>query len=80
METLIQINYRNEGHWDVWNDKKRLCRIRGDAGNVSVLQDHGDIENKEGFSNVFEAMKYVCEYYMAEDNKEFSEKFGDNVD
>jgi len=62
----FDVSYRNPGHWDIYDKTKRLCRIRGEAGNFCVYRDYGDIESKEGFNTVGEAMQYICGHYMCE--------------
>jgi hypothetical protein len=66
MEKYFDVTYRNEGHWDIYNKDKRLCKIRGEAGNFCVYNDYGNIKNKEGFITVANAMEYICTQLMAE--------------
>lgn len=64
MTEYFDVSYRNPGHWDIYDKTGRLCKIRGEAGNVCVYNDYGDIKNKEGFKTVIEAMQYICEHLM----------------
>ncbi len=64
MTKYFSINYRNPGHWDVWNKKHRICKIRGKPENVCVYQDYGIIKSKEGFKNIAEALTYITSHLM----------------
>ena len=68
METQINIICRDEdeGHWDIWNEKKRLCKIRGKANDFYVYNDYGNIKEKGGFRTVNKAIKYICKSLMRE--------------
>ena len=66
MEKYFDIHYRDKGHWDIYNHKHRICRIRGEFGNFCVYNDYGNIKDKKGFTTVAYAMKYICDQLMAE--------------
>lgn len=66
MKEYFDVTYRNPGHWDIYDKTKRLCKIRGEAGNFCVYNDYGDFTNKEGFATVAEAMQYITNHLMYE--------------
>ena len=68
MKEYFRVDHRNPGHWDIWDESKRLCKIRGEAGSFCVYNDWGNFTNKEGFKTVAEAMQYICGHLMNEDN------------
>lgn len=65
--TVIKRNY---GHWDIWNDKERIYRIRGGPGSYTVIPDSSKIEiEKEeplNFNSVQACMSYICDKLMYE--------------
>ena len=64
MKKYLSISHRNPGHWDVWDKDQRLCRIRGEAGNVSVYRHYSDIQDKAGFATVSDAVQYIFDHFM----------------
>lgn len=65
MKAFLSINCRNEesGHWDIHDESKRLCKIRGEEGNFAVYNDYGGIPDKEGFVSIYECIKYIWEFF-----------------
>lgn len=66
MISYFDVSYRGNNHWDIYDREKRICKIRGEAGNYSVINDYGYIVNKEGFATPADALKYIAEQLMAE--------------
>lgn len=63
----FQVVYRNYGHWDIWNEKGRIYRIRGGPGKYWVSGEHEmrhDQDNK--FKTVQACMSYICDQLMFE--------------
>lgn len=56
----IRIFQRGTGHWDVYGDKGRLCKIRGSKGSYCVQNERWDIPDKDNIPTVADAVKYIC--------------------
>lgn len=78
MKDNFSVNYRNYGHWDIWNNKRRIFCIRGGPGKYLIRDeryrlpiDHpnyipeGKIEVKF-FKTVQACMGYICDELMFE--------------
>ncbi len=70
MKTGFSVNYRNPGHWDIYSERSRDFRIRGQYGNVSLLDERDDPTRPHPrehltFKTVTAAMAYVADLYMS---------------
>jgi hypothetical protein len=64
----FSVNYRNPGHWDIYDSRQRLFCIRGDIGNV-VVRDERDSAVRvtlPKFKTVAGAMAYITDILMFE--------------
>ncbi len=70
----FSVHRRDEGHWDIWGDKGREWRIRGEHGAASVYDERRD---KNGvwlpdrhptmkFPSVSSAFAFIAGHYMME--------------
>lgn len=66
----FSVSWRNPGHWDIYAERERAFRIRGEPGNVLVLD-----EREEGpphpraaveFRTVTAAMAWCADELMVE--------------
>lgn len=67
MYKYFEVVYRDTGHWDIYSSINRLAKIRGKQGNYKVIRESSNIEDKEGFKTVQEAMQYICSIIMKEE-------------
>jgi len=58
--------YRNNNHWDVFIEGKRVCKIRSIKGNFYILSIIDHIHEKP-FKTVLSAMTYICDSLIYED-------------
>jgi len=63
----FSVNWRNPGHWDIYDENRRLFCIRGGPGNFFIRdeRERGG-ETKKGFPTVASAMVWICETLMQE--------------
>jgi len=68
MPTSFSVYYRNPGHWDIYdlNGGSRKYRIRGQAGNFSVLDEDNPEIKRKGYATVNDAMSWICSTLMVE--------------
>lgn len=71
MTMNFTVNYRNPGHWDIYDCERRLYCIRGNPGHV-VIQDErvhpNDLDHiRRGFTTVEAAMAFICSTLMYEE-------------
>jgi len=77
-KTVIEnfsVNWRNPGHWDIYNRHRRLFCIRGEPGAFFVRDERGPTRDK--FATVDAAMAWICATLMYEPNKAKNKKEGE---
>lgn len=65
----FSFTWRNPGHWDIYGRDKRLFRIRGEGGEVTVIDerpDRGPYPEPMKFPSVAAATAWITETLMAE--------------
>lgn len=60
----FRVIYRNYGHWDIWNEERRIYRIRGGPGRYFVSDEIA--RESKYFNTVSACMSYVCDKLMFE--------------
>jgi len=68
MISNFSVNRRNHGHWDIWNDKRRIFSIRGGPSNYFIRDEREDKPQRElqGFKTVNACMACICDELMYE--------------
>ena len=63
----FRVVYRNYGHWDIWQNNKRIYRIRGGPGKYWISGEHSrqDDQDKE-FKTLQACMTYITDLLMYE--------------
>lgn len=63
----FSVNYRNYGHWDIWQNEERIYRIRGGPGKYWVSGEHSKREDQgKEFKTVQACMAYISDTLMFE--------------
>lgn len=62
----FSVNYRNYGHWDIWNSERRIYRIRGGPGKYMVINEIERKAETKYFKTVQACMSYICDELMFE--------------
>ena len=63
----FQVVYRNPSHWDIWQNSKRVYRIKGGPGNYWVSSDNSRRgEPTKTFNSVNTCTNYTCDKLMYE--------------
>lgn len=62
----FKVVYRNPGHWDIYQNSRRIYQIRGCRGNVVVFDDHPEHGQVFNCKTVSLAMGYISEQLMFE--------------
>lgn len=60
------VEHRNKGHWDIYQNKRRIYQIRGERGSVLVYNNSLPEPVFRG-KTVTAAMVYVCDILMGEE-------------
>lgn len=61
----FEVIYRNPGHWDIYQGRRRIYRIRGNVGDYCVI--NCDSESIiDPFKTVHACMSYICDRLMDE--------------
>ena len=69
MTDYFSVTRRNTGHWDIWDEHRRLFCIRGKPGAFFVRDERPDAgPTRGGFATVGTAMEWICAELMREEN------------
>ena len=60
----FNVVYRNPGHWDIYSEKKRIFKIRGENGDVVV--DNQIIGYRFSVRTIGVGMALICDKLMFE--------------
>ena len=73
MTTNFSVNYRNPGHWDIYDHQRRLFCIRGHPGGVIIRDEREpagtDKRHLDSFATVDAAMAWITSTLMYEPNE-----------
>jgi len=62
----FSVEYRNYGHWDIYNNRERIYRIRGGPGAYRVINEIDRNAATLPFKTVAACMAYICDILMYE--------------
>ena len=64
----FSVNYRNYGHWDIYQNEGRTFRVRGGPGSYRVIDEREKEIRKDTkpFKTVGACMSYICDELMFE--------------
>ena len=71
MTENFSVNRRNPGHWDIYDNRRRLFCIRGQPGAFFVRDERDESERgptRDKFATVDAAMAWICATLMYEAN------------
>lgn len=60
------VEHRNKGHWDIYQNKRRIYQIRGCGGNVTVYNNSLPDPIFRA-KTITTAMAYICDILMCEE-------------
>ena len=66
MITDFSTHRRNPGHWDIYNDKRRIFRIRGGPGCYTAMDERQPPYPTTDFKTLSSCMQFICEDLMHE--------------
>jgi hypothetical protein len=53
------------GHWDIWNSRERIFKIRGAPGDYVVIDERNIKSPSIKFNSVAECMAFICRELMS---------------
>ena len=64
----FRVGWRNYGHWDIYDDQRRMFRVRGGPGKYCVIDERPEGVRKDTlhFATVGACMGYICDTLMWE--------------
>jgi hypothetical protein len=66
MIEYFTINRRNPGHWDIWDNTKRIFRIRGGPGKYIAIDERGESCPSTEFKTISTCMQFITDELMHE--------------
>ncbi len=57
----LSVDYKNPGHWDIYEDGRKIYKIRGVPGSYIVIDCINTYNNKEDLTTVGDCMSYICD-------------------
>lgn len=58
--------HRNPHHWDIYQNNRRIFKIRGDKGNLVVIDNKKEYDGDKPFKTVQRCMNYITDLLMFE--------------
>lgn len=67
MIKVFRVVHQNPNHWDIYDDDKRIYKIRGEKGKIGIYSVDGILLVLGGFKTVTACMAYLCDILMYEE-------------